>query len=97
MVNEIASRAVATALKAEGSLQTAQIATFTGLSKRTIQRVYNRAIERGFDPSVRPLVLQDAFFEDGPRSGRPAKVEAIADAIVKKVQTDRHAREKSSA
>jgi hypothetical protein len=40
------------------------------LNRTTIYRIWQRALERGFNPEV-PIVL-DTHVEDAPRSGRPA-------------------------
>ncbi|KFA71035.1 hypothetical protein S40288_10436, partial [Stachybotrys chartarum IBT 40288] len=77
---------------------TAQVAAITGLSTRQVNRIYSRAIERGFDPDMRPLTIRDDWLCDAPRSGRPRTgTEALKDELVTKVSRDRYAREKSCA
>jgi hypothetical protein len=71
---DIATRAFFVSLKAPCSGKTtAEVAGITGLQPRQVNRIYARAIERGFDPSLRPLVIRNEYFEDAARSGRPTK------------------------
>ncbi|KAJ5637913.1 hypothetical protein N7490_007792 [Penicillium lividum] len=60
------------ALKANGKT-TAEVSELTKISIRTINYIYARARERGFDPNLRSVVICDAYFADAPRSGRPTK------------------------
>lgn len=96
---DIATRALVVALKAPcSSKTTAQVASITGLSTRQVNRIYARAIERGFDPNLVPLTLRDEYLEDAPRSGRPLKQTIeTKDLIIAKVSRDRFGREKSAA
>lgn len=73
---------------------TSEIAEETGLSARTINSIYARAIERGFEPNA-PLRIDDRFLVDAPRSGRPRK--EVAETLIQKVRRDRYGREKSCA
>ncbi|KAK2937718.1 hypothetical protein FoTM2_000936 [Fusarium oxysporum f. sp. vasinfectum] len=72
---DIATRALVVTLKAPhgGAKTTPQIHLLTGIPERTINKIYSRAIERGFEPNECPLKLIDAWLEDGSRSGRPSK------------------------
>jgi transposase len=65
-----------------------QIAHNTGLSKATVDRIYARVIERGFDYNSSPKIIDD-FVKDKPRSGRPRKQDLAKDTIISKVQHDR--------
>lgn len=57
---DIATRALVVALKAPcGGKTSAEIAALTGLSPRTVNSIYARAVERGFDPHQLPLTLRD--------------------------------------
>ena len=96
---DIATRALVVTLKSPiGGKTTAEIAEKTGLKVRTINDIYARAIQRGFEPNHLPLVIRDEWLEDAPRSGRPLKqTEETATAIVKKVRLDQYRREKSCA
>ncbi|KAA8617258.1 hypothetical protein TUN199_11529 [Pyrenophora tritici-repentis] len=67
-----ATRALVISLKATGK-GNGEITDLTGIEKRTLNRIYARAIERGFDTAERPLNLRDEHVQDAPRSGRPSK------------------------
>ncbi|RKK06469.1 hypothetical protein BFJ65_g18666 [Fusarium oxysporum f. sp. cepae] len=97
---DIATRALVVTLKAPngGAKTTAQIHLITGLPERTINQIYSRAIDRGFEPNESPLRLINAWLEDAPRSGRPPKrTDENRDLIIAKVSTDRFGREKTLA
>jgi hypothetical protein len=67
LMHDISTRAVVVALKSPlGGKTTTEIAGITGLSKRTINSIYARAIERGFDPNIVPLLMKDKYLEDAP-------------------------------
>ncbi|KAK0714517.1 hypothetical protein B0H67DRAFT_578355 [Lasiosphaeris hirsuta] len=71
---DIATRALIVTLKSPvGGKTSAQISEETGLSIRQINRIYARAIKRGFEPNHRPFILKDEWLEDASRSGRPSK------------------------
>lgn len=93
---DIATRALVVAYKADGKTNL-EIMGLTGIEKRTINRIYARAIERGFDPSERPLVLLNKYLEDAPRSGRPSKQQEAYKKVVDLVSRDRYGREKDCA
>jgi transposase len=81
-----------------GGKTSLEVSGITGVSVRQVNRIYARAIERGFDPNARPLLLQNAWLEDAPRSGRPSKQsDAVIQTTLEKVRRDRYAREKSCA
>ncbi|KFY41167.1 hypothetical protein V494_03175 [Pseudogymnoascus sp. VKM F-4513 (FW-928)] len=96
---DIATRALIVTLKSPiGGKTTAEVAEKTGFSTRQINRIYARAIERGFDPNHIPLVIRDEWLQDAPRSGRPVKQTVDArKEIIAKVRTDRYGREKACA
>jgi transposase len=96
---DIATRALVVTLKSPiGGLTTAEISEETGISPRQVNRIYARAIERGFDPNHRPFTLKDEWLEDAPRSGRPSKqTPETSQVIISKVQKDRYGREKTCA
>jgi hypothetical protein len=87
------------ALKAPCSGKTTEeVAGIAGLSPRQVNRIYARAIDRGFDPNLRPLVIRDEQLRDAPRSGRPTKqTEEAKNEVIRKVRRDRYGREKSCA
>lgn len=79
-MHDISTRAVVVVLKSPlvGKTTAEVQQAITGLSKSTVNSIYARAIERGFEPSLKPLILKDEYLEDAPRSGRPTKhTEAI--------------------
>lgn len=67
---DLATRALVVALKAglyDRPVRTQDVTAITGLQERTINRIYAKAIERGFDPAVRPVQLLNKHLEDAPR------------------------------
>lgn len=66
------------------------------LGSRQIQRLWDKAIKRGFDPT-KPILL-DAHVEDAPRSGRPLTLteEKIADIEAAVANLEREGKEASS-
>ena len=96
---DIATRALVVALMSPPSSKSSvETAFLTGLSKRQVNRILAKAIERGFDLNSRPLVLRNAFLEDAPRSGRPRiQTDDITTQIINKVTRDRYGREKTCA
>jgi transposase len=96
---DVATRAFVVALKSPvGGLSSAEVSEKTGLTISTINRIYGRAIERGFDPNLRPLLIKDEWLQDAPRSGRPSKqTPDTKEKVVAKVRKDRYGREKSCA
>ena len=88
-------RGLIVGLKANGAT-IREIEQLTGVQRRQIQRLYQRAIERGFDPEIRPLNIQLEHVQDAPRSGRPTKrTEEAIEAIKTKIQLNRYTREKN--
>jgi len=87
---DISTRALVVTLKSPFvGKSTLQIADETGLSPRTIDSIYARAISRGFEPN-RPLKILPRFLEDAPRSGRPRKQEAISEEVIQKPRGNRY-------
>lgn len=92
-----ATRALVVSLKAIGKT-TPEVTMISGLSTRQVNRIYARAIDRGFDPNRRPISLRDEYLQDASRSGRPLKRTAEAqESVISKVRQDRYGREKSAA
>jgi DNA-binding transcriptional MerR regulator len=98
-MHDISTRALVVALKSpSGGKTTGQVAALTGLSPRTIDSIYARAIQRGFDPNALPIVIKDEHLKDAPRSGRPLKqTEPTKDTLTHKVSRDRYGRERTCA
>lgn len=94
MPTTIPQRAIVISLVTTGQTF-AQVSELLNIPIRTLQSIYARAIERGFDPSHRPLVVHDHFVADAPRSGRPRKQEAAQQQVLSKVHLDRYSREKN--
>jgi transposase len=95
---DIAMRASVVALKAQSGKTTREIAFLTGLSISSINRIYARAIERGFDPNQIPLIVRDDYVRDAARSGRPkVQIEETIERSLAKVRLDRYGREKTYA
>jgi len=96
---DIATRASILALKSKfGGKTTAQVAAQLGISERTVNKVFARACERGFDANQDPFHIEDQYIVDAPRSGRPTKqTEATQEAVFAQVRKDRFGREKSCA
>lgn len=94
MVNktDIATRALVVALKAPCSGKSMlEVAGLVGILPRQVDRIYARAIERGFDSNLRPIVIKDAYLEDAPRSGRPSKQTVeTKEVILSKIKLDRY-------
>ena len=67
---DLATRAQALALKCTGA-SNYFIQQQTGIPSRTINSIFDRAIERGFNPGTRPSIILNCHVEDAPRPGRP--------------------------
>lgn len=84
----ISTRAMVLTLKATTDQKTSQIAELAGITSRHVNRIYSKAIERGFDPTKRPLTMEDHYVEDAKKSGRPSKrtpeLEAAMSASIKR-------------
>jgi len=89
------TRALIISLKSGRGKTTLKVSSLTGISPRTIDSIYARAIKRGFDPLKRPLEIRPKWVEDTPRSGRLLKQTVVADQVTKIVRLDRYSREKS--
>jgi transposase len=97
MPTDIATRASVLTLLSMGKTN-AEVSSLLTVPKSTIRDILSRAIQRGFDPNVRPLEICDAYLTDAPRSGRPKKqTPETQDKILAKVRLDRYGREKTCA
>lgn len=73
---------------------TAEISALTGVKQRTVNSIYARAIQRGFEPNAIPLIMKDSYFKDDPKSGRPTKrTIALKQSISTEVREERYGRE----
>jgi transposase len=55
----------------QAKLRMKTITEKTKLNRRTVYRIKQRAMERGYHPNTNPG-FQDSVFKDKPRSGRPS-------------------------
>jgi transposase len=92
----LADRVTVVALRAYTTKTSAEIAKIVDLSITTVNRIYARAIERGFDPIH--TKISDEYVQDAPRSGRLTKQDPkTVETILSKVRLDRFGREKTCA
>lgn len=91
---DIATRAFVVSMKSPfGGKTSEDISHKTGLSVRQVNRIYARAINRGFDPNQEPLVIKDAFLEDSKRTGRPRQqTYNTIEATTQIVRASKHSR-----
>ena len=72
--NDIATRAAIYAFKsAFGGKSTSAIIKVTGILTRTINVIFARIIEKGFDPIITIFIINNTFVKDALRSGRLKK------------------------
>ena len=91
----ITRRAQALALLEEG-IPVSRITERTGLTKSTIYRIKQIAIEQGYDPQV-SFEFDDEFFTDAPRIGRPKVItEETTSKVLEVVRGNREGREKNA-
>ena len=77
----VAARAQVLTLKEYAGLKPEQITAITGVKRSEIFNIIKRAKERGYD---KEQPLQDAFFRDAARPGRPP---VVKDEVAKEVKT----------
>jgi hypothetical protein len=96
---DISTRTFVVSLKAPcNGKSSAEAAKITGLSVRQVNRIYTYAIERGFNPNIRPLIFKDKYLRDALKSGRPRKaMEEAIKLIIGKVERNQYRREKTYA
>jgi len=96
---DIATRAIIITLKSPlVGMKTSNIAKKLGYSARQVQRIYGRAIKRGFNPNETPFILKDKWLQDAPRSNQPTKqTPETTQAIIAKVQHNRYSRKRTYA
>lgn len=79
-----------------GKLTPKQVANIFNISSRTINKIIQRATERGYDPLVSPYIEKHHII-DATRSGRPKTIsEATKQGVIDSVTKDRCGREKST-
>jgi hypothetical protein len=69
---DIAQRTLVLTMKTF-SMDPRQISDITGIPVYTIKNIWDRVIERGFNPKGQLLMITEAYVIDAPRSGRPTK------------------------
>ncbi|KAJ5719688.1 hypothetical protein N7493_007266 [Penicillium malachiteum] len=95
MKTDIAQRATVITLRTIG-YNTKSISEFLNIPRRMVDSIWQRALERGFQPNQTPLNISDEMLADKPRSGRPSKqTDQIKENIGAKIRMDRYGREKS--
>ena len=67
----------------------------THIPLRTVQKIRQRAVERGYDPSVCKIMLLK-YIEDAPRSGRRPIAQSIRDLIIEIVTKNSTTRQYST-
>ena len=95
--NNTTTRAQALTLKAVGWTN-AQIEEITGITARTLNNIFDKAVKAGFEPfneDGRLGRLSDAHIANVPKTGRPRKQEAFKEEVLLKVRQDHNGREKS--
>ncbi|KAG6221158.1 hypothetical protein E4U26_006148 [Claviceps purpurea] len=94
---DIATRTSVLTLKAYG-ISTKEVASITGISVRTVNKIFANAVSRGFNPEDRPMKINNRFVEDAPKSGRPKKqTPEVKEIVLSKVRDDCYGREKTCA
>jgi len=74
-------------------IRSAEIQEITGIQHRTLQALFRKAKERGYDPDTSKKIL-DIHVKDAPRSGRPTKqTPEVVENVISKM--DRRGREKT--
>jgi len=82
--HDMATRAQVVTLKALG-LKNSEIERQTGIQPRTINYIYDQAIQRGFNPNAEQQVVRNNHVQTASRSGRPSKqTEDIKEDILNK-------------
>ncbi|KAI0443982.1 hypothetical protein F4803DRAFT_282312 [Xylaria telfairii] len=93
--HQISTRAQALALKITDRFSNEEIERITGINPRTVNRIVDRALERGLD--LKHPVILDHHVADAPRTGRPSKQAQNKDQILAKARSDGDGREKTCA
>jgi hypothetical protein len=77
-------------------LDNQQIEALTGIQPRALNKIVDRAIERGFDPEHSTVIL-DKYVCNAPKPGRPSKQQDHKDDVLDKVRKNRYGREMTCA
>ncbi|USP76944.1 hypothetical protein yc1106_04218 [Curvularia clavata] len=68
---------------------TTQVSELTGIPPRTINAIYGRACERGYEPNARIVKLRLEYLEDAPRSGRTREQEVVQEEVLQRSSQSR--------
>jgi len=93
---DIATRAQALTFKLIFKVDNQQIQAMLGMPPSTVNRLVDRAIERGFNPE-HSMVILDKYVCDAPKTGRPSKQQDHEDQVLERVRKDRYGREMTCA
>lgn len=77
-----------------------QIHEATGITPRTLNNIFDRAVQAGFEPMTSNGTigrLDSSHVANAPKSGRPRKQEAFKEEVLAKVRRNRRSRERSFA
>ena len=69
---KLGTRALVLSLKSIGKTTT-KVYEILYLAKSTINKIYARAIKRGFNLNLRPIKINNKYITDAPRASRPRK------------------------
>ncbi|KAI1521835.1 HTH-23 domain containing protein, partial [Pyrenophora tritici-repentis] len=82
---DLSTRALIVTLKSPFSgKSTSHISDITGIPPRTINAIYARACQRGFELNALTIKLLLKYLEEALRTGRPRKQEAIQEAAIER-------------
>lgn len=89
--HDIATRALVVTLKSIGNKTNAEIEAITDLKQMTINSIYARVIEHGFDLNAWPLVIHNEYVQDAPCCGWSLKqVLKVIESIKSKVHINQY-------
>jgi transposase len=96
---DITNCAVVVTLKSpHGGKTSTEIAEKLGIPVRTINSIYARAIEKGFESNHLQFTPKDKWLKDAPRSGKSTKqTKETKAAVIEQIRTDCYEQEKSCA
>jgi len=94
--HDTATRAQALALKVFRATNT-QIEAQTGLTRKVVNQIIDRAIEQGFDPRAEQPTILNSHVATAPKSKRPEKQSQVKESVLAKVQRNRYGHKKTYA
>jgi hypothetical protein len=69
----IATHAQALTLKLIAQFDNKQIEAIPGMKPRSVNKLVNKALERGFNPQGSPPIILDKHVYNAPKPSRPSK------------------------